>query len=331
MDKITCDCGSKISKKGYKKHLQTKKHLEGAGFFDFIKKGVDAVQNTYNAVKSNVGNVFSKRIGFNNISTKTLNEYGNFPIINIQVARQPIVKALDKVVNIISLGSWGRMKKQYNFDDLMHLGMIATVRLPNGTNRNIMIEKVDAVTISPTISMTGNKVEYFTIPLNGKQITINEMVDKAKQAVGDKKFFDYSGLGLGNEPPNNCQYFLLYLLQNSGLLSESAKNFIFQDVEQLAKKMPEFSKRIMNAVTDLGQISNKLLGKGIVHAVHVHKRVPVDEATQIAQDLINNKRKKHYRGTKAHHKFRNLPKSKFENLEKIKVNKDITILIGKLK
>ena len=34
---------------------------------------------------------------------------------------------------------------------------------------------------------------------------------------------------------------------------------------------------------------------------------------------------------KTHHKFRNLPKSKFENLEKIKVNKDVTILIGKLK
>jgi hypothetical protein len=87
----------------------------------------------------------------------------------------------------------------------------------------------------------------------------------------------------------------------------------------------------MNFTTDLGQISNKLLGKGIVHAVHINKRLPVEEAVQISNDIIKNKRKKHYRSTKTHHKFRNLAKGKFENLEKVKINKDITVLIGKLK
>jgi hypothetical protein len=317
-EKITCECGSTIQKRNFNKHIQTNKHLKGAGLFDIIKSGVKSVKG-----------MFTKRESFNNVSTRTLKEYGNMPIIRMQIARQPVVKALDSVINIISLGTWGSLKKKYGFDELMHLGLIVTVQQPNGSPINIMIEKVDAVTISTKISM--DKAQYLEVPMKGQSLTINEMVDKAIAKVGNKTFFDYSGLGVGNQPPNNCQYFILYLLQNSNLLDQKSKDFLFQDVEKLAQQMPEYAKKIMNTVTDLGQLGNKWLGKGLhLHAVHVNKRVPLEQAKVYANDIIQNKKKRHYRETAKLHKFRNLPRGEFiaGSLKKEKIDKNISVYLG---
>ena len=320
--KITCPtCNCSVSKTGYKKHLQTAKHIKGAGLMDLIKSGMNKVTN-----------IFSKRMGFNNISTSTLNKFGNNTIVGIQIARQPIHKVLDTVVNFMSLGKWADLKKKYGYDQLMHLGMIVKIRLDDGTNRNIMIEKVDAVTISPTISMVGNNVEYFDVPLNGVNTNINDMIGRARQAVGDKMFFDYSGLGIGNQPPNNCQYFLLYLLKNSNLLTEPVKNFILQNLEELAKEMPSLTKRMMNTVTDLGQIANKIMGKGKPHRIHIKKSVPYEEAYEMAKQIVG-KGKLRYSQTKTLHKFLHKPKTKFQpdTLNKHKLNKKVTIIMGELK
>ena len=320
-EKFECECGSVIQKKNYNKHTLTQKHINGAGLMDMIKSGVNSVKG-----------MFTKRESFNNVSTRTLKEYGDKPIVRLQIARQPVVKALDSVINVISLGKWDDLKKEYGFDQLMHLGLIVTVQLANGATKNVMVEKVDAVTISPTVTMNSNKTEYQEVPLGGRTLTLNSMVDKALNRVGAKMFFDYSGLGVGNAPPNNCQYFIKYLLENSGLLDARSKSFLFQDVEKLAKQMPEYAKTIMNGVTDLGQLANKWMGKGLhLHAVHVSKRVPVEQARQYASEIIQNKQKKHYRHTAKLHKFRNAPRGEFVagSLVKERVNTDVSVILGK--
>ena len=319
-DNITCECGSVIQKKNYNKHKLTQKHINGAGLMDMIKSGVSSVKG-----------MFTKRESFNNVSTRTLKEYGDKQIVKLQIARQPVVKMLDSVINVLSLGKWGDLKKEYGFDQLMHLGLIVTVQLASGGTKDVMVEKVDAVTISPTVTMNSSKTEYQEVPLRGQTLTLNAMVDKALAKVGAKMFFDYSGLGVGNAPPNNCQYFIKYLLENSGLLDVRGKSFLFQDVEKLARQMPEYAKTIMNGVTDLGQLANKWMGKGLhIHAVHVNKRVPLEQARQHAGAIIQNKKKRHYRQTAKLHKFRNAPRGEFVagSIVKEKVNKDVSVLLG---
>ena len=319
-DNITCECGSVIQKKNYNKHKLTQKHINGAGLMDMIKSGVSSVKG-----------MFTKRESFNNVSTRTLKEYGDKQIVKLQIARQPVVKMLDSVINVLSLGKWGDLKKEYGFDQLMHLGLIVTVQLASGGTKDVMVEKVDAVTISPTVTMNSSKTEYQEVPLRGQTLTLNAMVDKALSKVGAKMFFDYSGLGVGNAPPNNCQYFIKYLLENSGLLDVRGKSFLFQDVEKLARQMPEYAKTIMNGVTDLGQLANKWMGKGLhIHAVHVNKRVPLEQARQHAGAIIQNKKKRHYRQTAKLHKFRNAPRGEFVagSIVKEKVNKDVSVLLG---
>ena len=312
--KYHCDvCDKDINESQVEKHLKSKQHLKGAGLVDWFNKGVDKIKD-----------LFSKREGFNNVSTRTLKDFGDYEINRIQIARQPIMKILNSVIKVITLGTFD--PKKYGFDQMFHLGMIITLTLPNGQIKNIMIEKVDAVTISSMISMTGDNVEYIEIPVN-KKLTINQMCNNALDKVGNKTFFDYDAF------KNNCQSFLMYLLENSGLLTPEAKKFIHQDVSELAKNIPQFSKTIMNKITDLGQIANKLMGKGLtIHAVKIKKNVPIEEAIKHVQHITKSNKKRVMNDKyKNYHTFRIIPKTKFKNFVSKKINKDILLVLGELK
>lgn len=214
-------------------------HLEGAGFFDFIKK-------PFQSVKS----FFAPRVGYNNTSTKNLNDYGNLPVVRLMIARTPILSVLDKAINLISFGKWGQLKKEYSFDKLFHLQLIA-----NLGNKNLVIEKNEVININTNFSQSAN-TETLDVPLNNKNFTVNSMLNKTQQRLGDKIYFSYDGF------ENNCQRYVKECLISEDLYTEEAKNFLFQDVSELAKKMPQYTKKIMNTLTTTGAIANKLMGKG---------------------------------------------------------------------
>lgn len=215
---------------------------EGAGLFDFVKK-------TYN----NIADRFKgKRLsGFNNESTKTLKDYGNDKIIKLTIAKKPIHAVLDRFINILSFNKWDSLKNKYGFDKMFHLCLIAT--LENG--KKIYIEKIDALTISTVDKISGK--DTLTLDINDiPNITLNDLVLKARADVGDNLFFDYDPF------KNNCQNFVSYLLNSIGKYGESEKSFIYQDVSEMAKELSPITKSIMKGITDLGQIGNRFLGRG---------------------------------------------------------------------
>ena len=217
-------------------------HLEGSGLFDWIKKGVKKVKE-----------FFSPRLdSYNNTSTETIKKYGNLPINSLQIYRTPIASVLETVLNFISLGKFTELKRKAGFDKLFHLALVANV---NG--KNIIMEKNEAVNVS-TSYKTSKDTEVFNIPLNNKSITIYELLEKARNKVGDKTFFDYNAF------TNNCQFFIKYLLENSDLYSDGAKNFLFQDLKSIYENLPSYVPKIAKAVTTTGAIFNKITGQGAV-------------------------------------------------------------------
>jgi len=207
--------------------------LKGSGFLDIVRSGVNKVQN-----------IFSIREDFNNISKKTMMKYGDLPIIKLEVARHPIPRPISFLVDYITNGAKA-------FDKLFHLQLIATVE----GGINIGMEKLEVVTVHTTFQQKSDR-ETMNVPLNGKHITINEMLHNAYKAVGPHLMFSYNGL------TNNCQFFVSYLLKNVGLYSEPVKNFVFQDLSALIEKTPYFYQQIMNTTTTTGALINKWLGKG---------------------------------------------------------------------
>jgi hypothetical protein len=215
------------------------KHLEGGGIFDLFKKPIQKVKE-----------FFSPRTTYNNTTEKNLKMYGNLIVQRLTIARTPILSILDKVVNFISLGKWSSLKKEYGFDKIFHLALIANL----GT-KNLVIEKNEVINVDTNYKMS-KETETLDVPLNGKSFTVNQMLDETRKRIGDKEFIGYNAFSY------NCQAFVKELLTTEGLYNEQEKEFLFQDVSELAKKMPAFSKKIMNITTKTGAVFNKLTGKG---------------------------------------------------------------------
>lgn len=215
------------------------RHLEGAGIFDLFKKPIKTVKD-----------FFSPRQGYNNTTTKNLNQYGNIPIKRLTIVRTPIMGILDKALNLISFGKWSQLKKEYGHDKLFHLALIANL----GT-KNLVIEKNEVINVNTSFKM-GNESETLDVDLKGKTFTVNEMLNATRKIMGDSNFFSYNGMS------NNCQTFIKNCLISVGLYDLEENTFVFQDLNELSKKFPSISKKIMNATTKLGAIANKLTGQG---------------------------------------------------------------------
>jgi hypothetical protein len=70
-----------------------------------------------------------------------------------------------------------------------------------------------------------------------------------------------------------------------------------------------------------------------LHAVIIDKKIPLEKAKQIAQDIIKDKSKTFYRITENSYRFRNIPKTKFkpETFRSKTTNDKITLIFGDLK
>jgi len=214
-------------------------HLEGAGIFDLFKKPIKAVKQ-----------FFSPRQDFNNTTKKNLNQYGNLEIKRLTIIRTPIMNVLDKTLNLISFGKWNKLKKEYGHDKLFHLALIANL----GT-KNLVIEKNEVINVNTSFKM-GKESETMDVDLKGKKFTVNQMLDATRQIMGEQKFYSYNGF------TNNCQTFIKNCLLSMGLYDDEENKFVFQELSELAQKFPSLSKKIMNATTHLGAITNKLTGRG---------------------------------------------------------------------
>lgn len=194
-----------------------------------------------------------KRDGYTNITKKTLEQYGNVPISRIEIYRTPLHSMLTKAINFISLGKFEEMQKKLGYDKFFHLALV--VMLNN--NKKIIIQKLDVIEVSTNYKTNDDtEVEDVTSYNPSSNLTINQMFANARKVVPDNLWFGYDGL------KNNCQWFVKYLLENSGLYTKKENDFVFQNIEKLVKEMPEYVSDTMNFVTDAAATYTNLTGKG---------------------------------------------------------------------
>jgi hypothetical protein len=70
--------------------------------------------------------------------------------------------------------------------------------------------------------------EFLDIPIT-KTITFAELIHNTLENMGTNKFFSYDGR------KNNCQDFMIALLQSNGLLTNQSAEFIKRDVDFIFK------------------------------------------------------------------------------------------------
>jgi hypothetical protein len=169
---------------------------------------------------------------------QVLEKFGNDTIQSIQIGRTPLPNPIVSALDIGSSFEFQKRLKNSEYDKLFHLFInITTTR-----NKKILIEKNSVINIVAH-HVNSNETETQDV-VNIKNIKINELLNNTKKRMG-KNFFTYNAI------TNNCQNFILYLLQSNNIGDENNYAFIKQDLTDIFKNLNK-TKKLTNFVTSLG-------------------------------------------------------------------------------
>jgi hypothetical protein len=236
--------------------------LQGEGFFSDIFAKVKKVAKTVASKLTTknlqaVSEVLSTGIreDYPPDVRNVIAQYGQGQVYRLAIYREPIKSYIDTVLNIISLGQWNAAKSKLNYDKMFHLSMVASLNMPNGNKQDIKIEKNEVINITPDFKIAPNtEVQQVPVPCC---ITLQDMLNNGKKVMGPN-FFRYDAFS------NNCQAFILGILQGNHLDTPDVVQFVSQNAEQLMKELPEHIPAFAGAITNLAGFWNRLYkGQGM--------------------------------------------------------------------
>lgn len=179
---------------------------------------------------------------------------GSEPITSLTVSRTPIQSFVSNLLNVVSFGTYQKAVHDSSYDSMFHLALLI--------NGRYILDKQAVVKLVDTMGAHGmqgglpSNAETQQVPLN-QQVTISELIDKTKASMGAKRFSNY------NARTENCQDFILAVLEANGLLTDDLRTFIKQDADAVFRKMPSLSEKIAGLFTDIGAVADVVVeGQG---------------------------------------------------------------------
>jgi hypothetical protein len=180
-----------------------------------------------------------------------MRKYGNLKIVGAKIRRAPIGSMLNSMMNILSLGRFDQFRRERNFDKFFHLGIV--LQLEGG--KQLLLEKNAKPAFSE--SFTDTKDTEYMAPVNiAGQPTLNEFIQRTVDKMGKYGFTNYDALD------NNCQKFILSLLEANGSLTPALKSFIYQDITGIVQRLPSYVDKISRFATDTAARAQELIGQG---------------------------------------------------------------------
>jgi hypothetical protein len=185
-----------------------------------------------------------------------LGEHGNNVITSLVVSRAPIQSFIHKALETLTQGRWQDARKK-KYDEFFHLSMVAEFQDSKGSQRRCVLEKNEVIHVGSSFK-SEKDAQFLPVDLKGKTITINELLNSARKAMGDQDFFIYDAFG-----GRNCQNFIVGLLRGSGLLTPAAEAWILQPIETVLAELPGYTRHVAKALTDVAATANVVLhGRG---------------------------------------------------------------------
>ena len=174
---------------------------------------------------------------------KLLESIGNEKIKSITIVRTPLSSLITTVANLTSQGDFQKAVSNKGYDTLFHLSLWINNKYNLEKN-----EKPSLTTVSPIKSNSQTKMVNI-IPNN---LTFNTLIDRTKRYMGSS-FDDY------NFETNNCQDFLLAILNSNRIGNPDDRKFIKQDISTIVKTIPSLWKTIGNIGTKVAGFFHKMV------------------------------------------------------------------------
>lgn len=239
------------------KELKKQQRQQGKGLIKSISKVGNKVVNKISKIGKKVGKFVEKVLNPDEwipLEVKELmKNKGDEIITSITLRRNPVSSLITGAMNAVSLGSFQKNLDKQPYDKLFHLAMLVTT-----ANTKFLLEKIERVNISFSVSRPEG-LEELPVPLNGKQISVFDLINNTILQMGKTKFLDYDAV------TNNCQVFIMNVLDANGLLNDENKVWVKQDTEVLFKGNKTLAK-ISKKLTDIGASANVLIhGGGVLN------------------------------------------------------------------
>ena len=194
----------------------------------------------------------SQKQDFSNEAQKTLDIFGDRPITSIKLFKHPISDISRIGTDIFTLNKMKKLQTKYGIDDLFHIGFIITL----DKKKEILVEKHHVVMIKSKFDKLPDDEQMINVSLQGKELSLNEMMTKTIEGYTPEKFFIYNGLRA------NCQMFVTAVMEYNGLLTPELHKWSNQSMTEIIKELPFYTEKLMNAFTGtLARVDN-VLGRG---------------------------------------------------------------------
>jgi len=226
--------------------------LKGGNLFNSI---AEMFHSGFNRVKSLITNPI--RLNAPPYYRSFLEKYGNIKITEILICKTPIHSTFNTILNAVSFGKWNETKDKLNYDQMYHLFMIC--KLEGGLIVRFEKNQVLSITLVDIQSYKTAKCIYLTNYKHIVPVNLNQLHERALNAVGKERLYLY------NASSTNCQLFINDLLENSGLMNETIKEFVMQSADKLINSLPPLVQNFINGVTNTASfLDNILYGAGLM-------------------------------------------------------------------
>ena len=179
-----------------------------------------------------------------------LSTYGNEIISSAMIRRAPVQKAVVSALNAVSMGSFNKNLGKQPYDDLFHLQFYFITQ----SGKKFVLEKNEVINMDINPSTPPN-TEVIEVPMTN--ITIQQLVDNTKAFMGNL-MFGYSA------KDNNCQDFVMGILNGNKIGNATDRSFVKQETDQLFQGDNNMLRKISNTVTSIGAKANVITtGAGI--------------------------------------------------------------------
>jgi len=195
-----------------------------------------------------------------------LNRIGNKKIITARLGRTPVQAIIQGALKTVT---------NVPYDDLFHLFIELT--LDNG--QKWVLEKIERINLVKENRNNKTGAEFLaSFPVNK---TVNELFTNTKKQMGDK-FLPYQSAN------NNCQVFIMGVLDGNGLNTPDRTAFVKQDTKAIFKSNPVLRK-FANTLTDIGGYGNALIQTVTnITKTKPKKPNPLNDSEPPKSDLLNN-------------------------------------------
>ena len=164
-----------------------------------------------------------------------LSKIGNNSIVSARLGRTPVQAIIQGLLKTVT---------NVPYDDLFHLFIELT--LDNG--QIWVLEKIERINLVKENRSNKKGAEFTSsFPVNK---TVNELFINTKNKMG-ARFLPYQSAS------NNCQVFIMGVLDGNGLNNSERTSFVKQDTKSIFKDNPALRK-FANTLTDIGGYANAI-------------------------------------------------------------------------